>query len=58
MARNRRSIMSDTLKLELARELGYGDVAQREGFGALPSKVNGSLVKQAIERAERQLQGR
>lgn len=58
MARNRRSIMSETLKLELARELGYGDVAQREGFGALPSRVNGSLVKQAIERAERQLQGR
>ncbi len=58
MARRRNSIMSDSLKLELARELGYGDVAQREGFGALPSKINGSLVKQAIERAERQLQNR
>ncbi len=55
MARRRSSIMSDSLKLRLVSELGYGDVAQREGFGALPSRVNGMMVKQAIEFAERNL---
>jgi small acid-soluble spore protein F (minor alpha/beta-type SASP) len=58
MARRRNSIMSDSLKYRLVQEMGYGDIAQREGFGALPSRVNGMMVKQAIEFAERNLGNR
>lgn len=54
MAR-RRGIMSEELKYELARELGVLETVQREGWGSVPSKDCGNLVKLAIEKAERMM---
>ncbi|WP_026487046.1 small, acid-soluble spore protein, alpha/beta type [Caldanaerobius polysaccharolyticus] len=51
----RRSIMSDALKYELAKELGVEDIVRTEGWGAVSSRNCGNLVKLAIERAERAL---
>ena len=55
MARRRRGIMSYQLKEELAKELGFYDVVQKEGWGAIRAKDAGNMVKLAIELAERQL---
>ncbi|MEB3750612.1 hypothetical protein EP10_001453 [Geobacillus icigianus] len=54
----RRGVMSQRLKEELAKELGFYDVVQREGWGAIRAKDAGNMVKLAIERAERQLAGK
>jgi len=51
----RRGLMSDQLKYELARELGVADIVQREGWGGVPSRQCGNLVKLAIQRAEEAL---
>lgn len=51
----RRGIMSDSLKLELAKELGVFETVQREGFGGVSSRNCGNMVKKAIEIAERSL---
>ncbi|WP_210367670.1 small, acid-soluble spore protein, alpha/beta type [Bacillus sp. REN3] len=51
----RRGIMSDQLKVELAKELGFYDVVQNEGWGGIKAKDAGNMVKRAIELAERQL---
>jgi small acid-soluble spore protein F (minor alpha/beta-type SASP) len=47
--------MSQRFKEELAKELGFYDVVQREGWGAIRAKDAGNMVKLAIEKAERQL---
>jgi len=39
----------------LARELGVADIVQREGWGGVPSRQCGNLVKLAIQRAEEAL---
>ncbi|MED3720110.1 small, acid-soluble spore protein, alpha/beta type [Geobacillus stearothermophilus] len=54
----RRGVMSQRLKEELAKELGFYDVVQREGWGAIRAKDAGNMVRLAIERAERQLTGK
>lgn len=54
MAR-RRGIMSEGLKWEIAQELGVADIVSREGFGGVSSRTCGSMVKKAIELAERSL---
>lgn len=54
MAR-RRGIMSDELKMEIAKELGFADTVQAEGFGGVPSRQCGNMVKRAIEIAERSI---
>lgn len=51
----RRGIMSDQLKVELAKELGFYDVVQKEGWGGIKARDAGNMVKRAIEIAERQL---
>ena len=53
MARRNRSIMSDALKYELAKELGVAETVEREGWGGVSSRNCGNLVRLAIERAER-----
>jgi small acid-soluble spore protein F (minor alpha/beta-type SASP) len=50
-----RSIMSDQLKTEIARELGVYSTVESEGWGAVSSKNCGNIVKKAIEMAERNL---
>ena len=54
MARNR-SMMSERLKYEIAKELGVYDTVVREGWGSVSSRDCGNIVKKAIERAERSL---
>lgn len=53
----RRGIMSDRLKEELAKELGFYDVVQKEGWGGIRARDAGNMVKRAIELAEQQLAG-
>jgi small acid-soluble spore protein F (minor alpha/beta-type SASP) len=47
--------MSDQLKEELAKELGFYDVVQREGWGGIRARDAGNMVRRAIEMAEQQL---
>lgn len=56
MGRRRRSVMSDELKYELAKELGVDDIVRTDGFGEVSSRNCGNLVKLAIQRADRFLQ--
>ncbi|WP_285769310.1 protein sspF [Peribacillus sp. SI8-4] len=51
----RKGIMSAGLKEELAKELGFYDVVQKEGWGGIRAKDAGNMVKLAIEKAQRQL---
>lgn len=44
--------MSDAFKLELAKELGFYDTVQREGWGGITTRDAGNMVKRAIEIAE------
>ncbi|MGX9132851.1 small, acid-soluble spore protein, alpha/beta type [Rummeliibacillus sp. JY-2-4R] len=49
----RKSIMSDRLKVEIAKELGFYDTVEREGWGGIKARDAGNMVKKAIEMAER-----
>ncbi len=51
----RRGIMSEAFKVELAKELGFYDVVQQEGWGGIKARDAGNMVKRAIEMAEEQL---
>ncbi|MCD8509615.1 MAG: alpha/beta-type small acid-soluble spore protein [Bacillus sp. (in: Bacteria)] len=51
----RRGIMSENFKVELAKELGFYNTVQREGWGGIRSKDAGNMVKRAVELAEQQL---
>ncbi|CAM4243070.1 MULTISPECIES: acid-soluble spore protein SspF [Bacillus cereus group] len=51
----RRGVMSNHFKEELAKELGFYDVVQKEGWGGIRAKDAGNMVKRAIEIAEQQL---
>ncbi|AZS13065.1 alpha/beta-type small acid-soluble spore protein [Paenibacillus motobuensis] len=53
MARRRRSVMSEELKVELAKELGFYNTVQQQGWGGIRAKDAGNMVKRAIEMAER-----
>jgi len=52
----RRGIMSDQLKEEIAKELGFYDTVKQEGWGGIKSRDAGNMVKHAIEMAERSVQ--
>lgn len=54
MAR-RKGIMSSRLKEEIAKELGFYDVVEREGWGGIKARDAGNMVKRAIEMAEQGL---
>ena len=47
--------MSDALKWELAKELGIDHIVATEGWGGVPSRECGNLVRKAIEFAERNM---
>ncbi len=54
-----RSIMSDALKMEIAKELGIYNQVQADGdFGSVSSRDCGNMVKTAIQLAERSLNSR
>ena len=52
MSRRRRSVMSEELKNELAKDLGFYDTVQQEGWGGIKAKDAGNMVKRAIQLAE------
>nr|WP_197970053.1 small, acid-soluble spore protein, alpha/beta type [Mesobacillus harenae] len=51
----RKGVMSEGFKEELAKELGFYDVVQQEGWGGIRARDAGNMVKRAIELAEQQL---
>jgi len=51
MAR-RRSVMSEQFKNELAKDLGFYDKVQKEGWGGITTKDAGNMIKRAIQLAE------
>lgn len=51
----RKGVMSNQFKEELAKELGFYDVVQKEGWGGIRAKDAGNMVKRAIEIAEQRL---
>ena len=53
-----RSVMSDALKAEIAKELGVYNTVSNEGWGSVSSRDCGNIVKKAIEMAERNLGNR
>jgi small acid-soluble spore protein F (minor alpha/beta-type SASP) len=48
----RRGLMSEGLKEELAKELGFYDTVQKEGWGGIRSKDAGNMVKRAVQMAQ------
>jgi len=46
------------MKEELAKELGFWDVVQKEGWGGIRARDAGNMVKRAIEIAEQQLKNK
>lgn len=48
-------IMSDALRWEIAKELGVDHIVATEGWGGVPSRQCGNIVRKAIEIAERSL---
>lgn len=57
MARNRRSLLSDSTKLRLAQAQGAGDRAAPGDYGNLTSREAGSFTKYALLIAEQALSG-
>jgi len=54
---SKRSIMSENLKMEVAKELGvYDQVKKDGGFANVSSKNCGSMVAKAIEIANRSVE--
>ncbi|MGA9289925.1 MAG: small, acid-soluble spore protein, alpha/beta type [Anaerobacillus sp.] len=51
----RRGMMSDQLKEEIAKELGFYDTVQKDGWGGIKARDAGNIVKRAIQLAEEQL---
>ncbi|MCL8207713.1 MAG: hypothetical protein K6V97_06545 [Actinomycetia bacterium] len=48
-------IMSEATKQKLGERLGVGDIVRREGWGGVPARQCGMLVKEALRYAEEQL---
>lgn len=55
MSRRNRGVMSEEFKLELAKELGFYDTLQKEGWGGITTRDAGNMVKKAIQIAEESL---
>jgi len=48
-------VMSESLKEEIAKELGVYDTVASEGWGSVSSRDCGNMVAKAIEMAQRNL---
>ena len=55
MGRRRRGVMSEQLKYEIAKDLGFYDTVQKEGWGGIRAKDAGNMVKRAVQIAEKAL---
>lgn len=51
----RRGLMSEQLKMELAKELGFYDTVKSEGWGGITTRDAGNMVKRAVQLAEEAL---
>ncbi|NIK12713.1 small acid-soluble spore protein F (minor alpha/beta-type SASP) [Alkalibacillus almallahensis] len=51
----RKGVMSNRFKDEIAKELGFYDTVQREGWGGIKSRDAGNMVKRAVEMAQEQM---
>ena len=58
MGRRRRGLMSEQLKNELAKDLGFYDIVKQEGWESIRAKDAGNMVKRAIQIAQQQLANR
>ncbi len=47
--------MSNHMKEEIAKELGFYDTVQKDGWGGIRSRDAGNMVKKAVEMAQQQL---
>ena len=57
MSRKTNSVMSENLKVEIAKELGVYDKVKKDGgWGNVPSKTCGNIVSKAIEIANRSVE--
>lgn len=57
MAKSNKSLMSENLKEEIAKELGvYDEVKKEGGWGNVSSKTCGNIVTKAIEIANRSVE--
>jgi small acid-soluble spore protein F (minor alpha/beta-type SASP) len=54
----RKSMMSEQLKQEIAKELGVYDTVKADGWGSVSSRDCGNIVSKAIEMAERSVQSK
>ena len=55
----KRSVMSDNLKMEIAKELGFYERVRSEGdFGNVSSRDCGNMVKAAIQLADKKVMSR
>ena len=55
MGRRRRGVMSEKLKEELAKDLGFYETVKKEGWGSIRAKDAGNMVKRALQIAEQTL---
>lgn len=55
MSRRGRGMMSEEFKYELAKDLGFYETVQREGWSGIRTKDAGNMVKRAIQIAEQAL---
>jgi len=51
----KKGIMTEGFKEELAKELGFYDVVQKDGWGGIRARDAGNMVKLAIEKAQKQM---
>ncbi|MDR9505732.1 small, acid-soluble spore protein, alpha/beta type [Brevibacillus agri] len=54
----KRGMMSEQFKMELAKELGFYDKVQAEGWGGITTRDAGNMVKRAVQLAEEALAAR
>jgi len=47
--------MSEPLKEEIAKELGFYDTVKKEGWGGIKSRDAGNMVKRAIQLAQKNM---
>lgn len=47
--------MSEEFKYELAKDLGFAETVDREGWGGIKSKDAGNMIKRAIQIAQNTL---
>ncbi|WP_102348003.1 small, acid-soluble spore protein, alpha/beta type [Bacillus sp. Marseille-P3661] len=51
----RKGLMSEPFKEELAKELGFYETVQTEGWGGITARQAGNMVKRAVEIAQQNL---